>query len=204
MIIHLRQRPLTHRYSSRAVPNRSTPNARLGSGQAEHNSRGHRVSVIVLIGFMGAGKTTVGRLLADALGVPFVDSDQHIEAQQQRTVQDIFATDGEDAFRQLESAAISELATGPDLVLAVGGGAAEHSRIRDAVADATVVYLQVEYAEALRRVSDDGLRPMLRRTALAEIYRRRLAAYAELATVTVDTDGLGPDEVIRKIQQELA
>jgi shikimate kinase len=86
--------------------------------------------VIVLVGFMGAGKTTVGGLLSARLGVPFVDSDLVIEQRSGRPVRQIFAEDGEPAFRALEHEVIGGLLDGPDLVLAVGGGAAEHPGTR--------------------------------------------------------------------------
>jgi shikimate kinase len=79
--------------------------------------------VIVLVGFMGAGKTTVGRLLAARLGVPFTDSDHVIEDRAGKPVRQIFADDGEAAFRALEHQVIADLLGGPDIVLAVGGGA---------------------------------------------------------------------------------
>jgi len=86
--------------------------------------------VIVLVGFMGAGKTTVGHLLAEHLGLRFVDSDLVIEQRSGRPVRQIFAEDGEPAFRALEHEVIAGLLDGPDLVLAVGGGAAEHPATR--------------------------------------------------------------------------
>jgi len=101
--------------------------------------------VIVLVGFMGAGKTTVGHLLAARLGLPFVDSDQVIEQQAGRPVRQIFAQDGEPAFRALEHRVITGLLDGPVLVLALGGGAPEHPRTRERLATAQVVYLRVGY-----------------------------------------------------------
>jgi shikimate kinase len=86
--------------------------------------------VIVLVGFMGAGKTTVGHLLAARLGLPFADSDQVIEQRARRPVRQIFAEDGEPTFRALEHQVIAELLDGPALVLALGGGAAEHPLTR--------------------------------------------------------------------------
>jgi shikimate kinase len=86
--------------------------------------------VIVLVGFMGAGKTTVGHLLSTRLGVPFVDSDLVIEQRSGLPVRQIFAEDGEPAFRALEHEVIVGLLDGPDLVLAVGGGAPEHPGTR--------------------------------------------------------------------------
>ena len=86
--------------------------------------------MIVLVGFMGAGKTTVGHLLSARLGVPFVDSDLVIEQRSGRPVRQIFAEDGEPAFRALEHEVIGGLLEGPEVVLAVGGGAAEHPGTR--------------------------------------------------------------------------
>ena len=101
---------------------------------------------------------------------------------------------------------IAELLEGPDLVLALGGGAAEHPRTRDTLAShprAQVVYLQVSYAQALRRVGGDGGRPMLARPDLAAVYQRRLAAYAGVATLTVATDDRRPETVSADILSNL-
>ena len=86
--------------------------------------------MIVLVGFMGAGKTTVGTLLAARLGLPFADTDHVIEQRAARPVRQIFAEDGEPAFRVLEHQVVTELLTGPAVVLALGGGAAEHPGTR--------------------------------------------------------------------------
>jgi shikimate kinase/3-dehydroquinate synthase len=80
--------------------------------------------MVVLVGFMGAGKTTVGHLLAEKLGLPFVDSDLVIEQRERRSVREIFDRDGEPAFRALEHRIVAELLDGPAAVLALGGGAA--------------------------------------------------------------------------------
>ena len=154
--------------------------------------------MIVLVGFMGAGKTTVGNLLAVRLGLPFADSDQMIEDCAGRPIRQIFAEDGEPAFRALEHRVVAELLDGPELVLALGGGAAEHPRTRDQLASdpqILVVYLQVGYAQALQRVDGDGGRPMLARPGLPGLYERRLAAYAGVATLTVSTDDRRPETV---------
>jgi shikimate kinase len=151
--------------------------------------------MIVLVGFMGAGKTTVGHLLAERLGLPFADSDLIIEQRAGRPVRQIFAEDGEPAFRALEHQLIADLLDGPDLVLAVGGGAAEHPRTRERLATAQVVYLQVGYDQAMARVGGDAGRPLLARPDLAATYQRRLPLYAEIATLTVGTDGRRPEAV---------
>jgi shikimate kinase len=151
--------------------------------------------MIVLVGFMGAGKTTVGRLLAAKLGLPFTDSDQVIEEQVGRPIRRIFAEDGEPAFRDLEHAVIASLLTGPDRVLALGGGAAAHPVTRSMLAAVPVMYLRVGYAEAMSRVAGDTGRPMLARPDVASVYEERQALYACVATLTVDTDGRTPDEI---------
>jgi shikimate kinase len=151
--------------------------------------------VIVLVGFMGAGKTTVGRLLAARLGLPFVDSDQLIETRTGRAVRRLFAEEGEAYFRDLERRTIAEVAAGPDVVLAVGGGALQDPRTRAALTATSVVHLDVELAEALARVGDDPRRPTLRRPDLAELYAARRLVYEDLASLTVPTGGSSPDGV---------
>jgi shikimate kinase len=158
--------------------------------------------VIVLVGFMGAGKSTVGRLLADRLGLPFTDSDQVIEQRARRPVRQIFAEDGEPAFRALEHQVIAEILDGPARVLALGGGAVEHPGTRDKLASAQVVYLHVSYEQALQRVGGDGApesRPLLARPDLAALYQRRLSVYAGVATLTVATDGRRPEAITEDI-----
>jgi shikimate kinase len=160
--------------------------------------------VIVLVGFMGAGKTTVGRLLAAGLGLPFADLDLAIESGRSRSVKKIFAEDGEAAFRDIEHQTLAEVLAGPDLVLAVGGGAVEHPGSRRLLGAARVVYLEVDYAEALARVGGDAGRPMLARADLADVYRRRLPRYREVATLTVPTGGRAAEQVCDDVLTGLA
>ena len=160
--------------------------------------------MIVLVGFMGAGKTTVGHLLSARLGLPFVDSDLVIEQRSGRPVRQIFAEDGEPAFRALEHEVIAGLLDGPDLVLAVGGGAAEHPGTRDKLAAAQVVYLEVGYDQAMVRVGGDPDRPLLARPDLAATYQSRLPLYAGIATLAVATDGRRPETVAADILARLA
>jgi shikimate kinase len=151
--------------------------------------------VAVLVGFMGAGKTTVGRILAGTLGQPFVDSDVLIEQRLGREIRAIFAAEGEAYFREIEHATVAELVRGPEAVVALGGGAAEDPRTREVLRGASVIYLRVGYDEALSRVRSDELRPMLRRPDLEQVYRRRLLVYEEISGLTIDTDGRPPDAV---------
>jgi shikimate kinase / 3-dehydroquinate synthase len=122
--------------------------------------------VVVLVGFMGAGKTTVGHIVAERLGQPFVDSDVLIEQRLGRDIRDIFRTEGEPWFRQLEHATVAGLVRGQDAVIALGGGAVEDSRSRAVLRNARVVYLRVSYDEAMARVQSDEFRPMLHRPDL--------------------------------------
>jgi shikimate kinase len=159
--------------------------------------------VIVLVGFMGAGKTTVGHLLAERLGLPFADSDLVIEQRAGRPIPQIFAEDGEPAFRALEHQVVADLIDGPEAVLALGGGAAEHAGTAARLSRAQVVYLHVGYAQALRRVGGDADRPLLARPDLPALYQRRLPVYAAVATLTVRTDGRRPKDISEDILARL-
>jgi shikimate kinase len=172
--------------------------------------------MIVLVGFMGAGKTTVGTLLAARLGLPFADSDQVLEDRAGRPIRQIFAEDGEPAFRALEYEVIAGLLDGPPTVLALGGGAPGHPPTGELLrppggrppgtppTPLEVVYLHVEYAQALRRVGGDAGRPLLARPDLSALYQRRLPVYAAVATLTVPTDGRPPETVSDDILAQLA
>ena len=159
--------------------------------------------MIVLVGFMGAGKSTVGRLLAAKLGLPFTDSDHVIEERADKPIRRIFADEGEPAFRELEHAVIAGLLAGPDAVLALGGGAPGHPATRALLAGVPVVYLRVGYAETLARVGGDQGRPMLARPDVQVLHAEREAIYASVATVTVDTDGHSPEDIALEVQGAL-
>lgn len=145
--------------------------------------------MIVLVGFMGAGKTTVGRLLASRLRLPFADSDQVIEQRAGRSVAELFATDGEAAFRALERDVVLELLAGPDAVLALGGGAVEDPVTRAAVAAETTVHLVVGEPQVRARIGGDPRRPLLAGSDLASLLRRRRPQYEAAARLRVATDG---------------
>jgi shikimate kinase/3-dehydroquinate synthase len=155
--------------------------------------------VIALVGFMGAGKTTVGRLVAERLGRPFVDLDREIERTAGSAVAAIFETEGEERFRALERAAAGELLGGRDAVVALGGGAVEHEVVRNALAHVTTVHLEVELDAALARSGDDGSRPMLAEGDPSSLYARRRPLYERLADFAVETSGRTPEEVADEI-----
>ena len=160
--------------------------------------------VVVLVGFMGAGKTTVGHLIAERLGQPFVDSDVLIEQRAGRSIREMFVTEGEPYFRELEHVTIADLVRGEDAVISLGGGAVEEPRTRAVLRDARVVYLRVSFDEAMSRVQSDEYRPMLHRPDITEVYKRRVPVYEDLAALIVDTDGRQPDAIAREALAQLA
>ncbi len=158
---------------------------------------------IVLTGFMGSGKTTVGPLLARRLGWSFVDADDAIEAEAGCTIPELFRRDGETAFRERERAAITRLAGGDGLILALGGGAIEDAATRSLLLgapDTFVVHLEVELATTLARCrGTEHLRPVLADQAnLASRYERRLPFY-RMAHVSIAVDALTPQQVVEAI-----
>lgn len=155
--------------------------------------------MIVLVGFMGAGKTTVGAALASALGKPFVDIDRLIEESEGRSISRIFEENGEEDFRTIEHETISLVLEGPDSVVALGGGAVEHHGTTDLLAKHFVVYLQISFEEALRRVGSDHLRPMLAKANLRAIYDMRLQYYESVADLVIDSNGMKPERVVDEI-----
>ncbi|MFV0460058.1 MAG: shikimate kinase [Actinomycetales bacterium] len=159
--------------------------------------------MIVLVGFMGAGKTTVGHILAERLGVPFLDSDLVIERRQRREIKAIFDSDGEAWFRDLEHETIVDLLAGDDVVLALGGGATQRVDTRTALRGHTVIYLRVSLDEALARVGRDEFRPMLQVPDLRGLYERRLPLFDECASITIDTDGRRAEAITLEALEQL-
>ncbi|MER7999100.1 shikimate kinase [Streptomyces sp. NPDC095613] len=154
--------------------------------------------VIVLVGPMGVGKTTVGELLAERLGTGFRDSDADIVAAQGREIADIFVDDGEAHFRSLEREAVRLALAEHRGVLALGGGAVLDSGTRELLAGLPVVFLSMEVAEAARRVGLNTARPLLAvnpRQEWKRLMEARRHHYTEVARVVVTTDGRTPGEV---------
>ena len=159
---------------------------------------------LVLIGMMGCGKSTVGRLLAKKLGREFVDTDQYIEEKTGRTIPDLFAKEGEDHFRDLERAAGEALGGRQDLVIACGGGLPTRSAaIAPLKARGTVLFLRRDPAEIYDRVSMGG-RPLGQegRAAFLARYAAREPVYLSWADAVVDV-GATPVETVKRILEVL-
>ena len=157
---------------------------------------------ILLVGFMGAGKSVVGRLLAHRLGRCFVETDDMIVAREARSIPEIFRAEGEERFRQLETEALEALTLKSGDVIATGGGLpCREGRMEALRALGTVVWLAGEFVDLHERAGRTGGRPMLDGRApaeLEELYRTRQAYYRR-AHVSVDTSGLGPDQVVARV-----
>ncbi|MFI9153210.1 shikimate kinase [Streptomyces sp. NPDC053367] len=156
--------------------------------------------VVVLIGPMGVGKSTVGQLLADRLGVGYRDTDDDIVAAEDRAISDIFVEEGEPAFRALEKQAVARALAEHEGVLALGGGAVLDPDTRALLAGRPVVYLSMDVEEAVQRTGLNVARPLLAvnpRKQWRELMEARRHLYEEVATAVVPTDGRTPEEVAR-------
>ncbi len=158
---------------------------------------------VVLVGLMGAGKTSVGRLLAARIGLEFVDADAEIETAAGATIEEIFAHEGEAVFRSGERRVIARLLTGPPRVIATGGGAFMDADTRAEVrAHAVSVWLRADLDTLVRRTARRGGRPLLAggdpRDILARLMDERYPVYGE-ADITVDTGEEGADKVVERV-----
>lgn len=152
---------------------------------------------------MGSGKSTVGPIIARRLGWTFVDVDDVIESDTGVTIAQLFARDGEGAFRDLEQATIVRLATNKALVMALGGGAIERKETRDLLIetpDTLLVHLQIELATTMARCrGTEHIRPVLADQAnLEKRYQRRLPLY-RIAHLNLPVDNLTPEEVAQEV-----
>lgn len=162
----------------------------------------------VIIGPPGAGKSTVGELLAERLGVSFLDSDTVIEERAGKTISDVFTTDGEAVFRELEQDVIAELLREHSGVLALGGGAVLATATAQELRGHVVVLLGVGLSEGFRRTGMSVARPLLAgvnpRATYRELLEGRLPSYRSVSSFEVDTDELAPEQVVTEIESSLA
>ena len=162
---------------------------------------------IFLIGMMGAGKSTVGRLLARRCGFDFIDCDRELEARSGVSVATIFELEGEESFRRREAALIDELTQRPRTVLATGGGAILGEQNRRHLRErGLVIYLRASLDEILRRTQRDRGRPLLqtadRRGRIAQLLAEREAMYEEIAHVTVQSGAGNPNRLVARLMQD--
>ncbi|KJY44930.1 MULTISPECIES: shikimate kinase [unclassified Streptomyces] len=162
--------------------------------------------LVVLVGPMGSGKSTVGALLAERLGVPYRDTDADIVAAQGREISDIFVDEGEPYFRELERQAVAAALAEHTGVLALGGGAVLDAGTRELLAGLPVAYLSMDVEEAVRRVGLGAARPLLAvnpRRQWREQMDARRPLYTEVARVVVATDDRTPEEVAQAVLDAL-
>jgi shikimate kinase len=158
---------------------------------------------IVLTGFMGTGKSVVGRRLAERLALPFVDLDDAIEAAAGMTIAEIFALEGESGFRRREREVIASMADRGRCVMATGGGAVlDPENLRNLKTGAVLVCLSADPTVILRRLGDDVRRPLLqspdRLARIRELLEQRASAYAQ-ADLSIDTSKAGIEEIVDRI-----
>ncbi len=163
---------------------------------------------VFLVGPMGAGKSTIGRLLADDLQLDFRDADREIEERSGVDIPWIFDKEGEAGFRDRETAMIEALAQLDGVLVSTGGGVVGRAENRELMARGTVVYLYASVDEQVRRTAKDKKRPLLQnanpRKVLEELMAIRDPLYREVADITVDTDGRSPRAVANEIRRQLA
>lgn len=157
---------------------------------------------LVFVGAPGSGKTTIGKQVAEKLGVEFIDVDNEIEMDEKTTISDIFVQKGETYFRQLERAKISELLNSFNGVLSLGGGSVLDESTRQALAIAPVVWLKVSSGDASSRVGLGLSRPVLMgnvRSTLVKLLEERTPLYEEVADWEIDTSKKSIEEVVQEV-----
>jgi len=164
----------------------------------------------VLVGLPGSGKSTIGRRLSKALGVGLLDTDVAIEQRTDRSIADIFATDGEQEFRRIEEEVVRAALAEHDGVVSLGGGAVTRPGVCEALAGHTVIYLEISAREGVRRTGGNAVRPLLAAGNEAEKYSKykalmakRAPLYRSVATIRVDTNRRNPGAVVRQILSRL-
>jgi shikimate kinase len=177
-------------------------------GMATEPGARQRLSRLILTGFMGAGKSTVGAILGRELGWRFIDLDDVIEASSQRTVAEIFRDHGEADFRRRERQAVERLSNEEQIVLALGGGTVEDDLTRSLLIhppENCLVFLEAPLPELLARCTVEGkVRPLLAAPeSLAARHHRRLPYY-RTAHVTVATNGLAPQVVADRVLEHVS
>lgn len=168
----------------------------------------HKTDNIFLVGLMGAGKTTIGKLLAKHLKKTFLDSDHELEQRTGVKIPLIFELEGEAGFREREAALIRELAQGRDIVLATGGGAILQQETRALLAqNGTVIYLNAKVEDLWVRTQHDKNRPLLQtsdpKAKLAELFAQRDPLYREIADIVICSGQQNVQHAAREVERRL-
>lgn len=174
----------------------------------ECRAMSNKANNIFLVGLMGAGKTTIGRLLAKRLHLHFFDSDHEIEKRTGVNIPLIFELEGEAGFRARETAMIAELTAQPDILLATGGGAVLNPQNRETLrANGTVVYLHAKVRDLWQRTRHDRNRPLLQtadpQARLAELYALRDPLYREIADIAIDTGEQSAHALTHQLEEKI-
>jgi len=165
---------------------------------------------IVLLGFMGSGKSTLGKQIATSLGFTFIDLDRFIETEENRTIPDIFEKDGEAAFRRLESSALKKVVAHPQQVISIGGGAPCNPENLQLIREKSIsVYLKISEAELLNRlISSSTRRPLLKgksesetRSTIAAMMSIREPFYLQ-ADIIIESDFITPTMILEILSKD--
>lgn len=158
---------------------------------------------IVLVGMMGAGKTTVGELLATKLNRELKDIDRVIEQEQKKSIIEIFTNDGEEAFRQLESETIEKFSNMSDLIISTGGGALEKANnLSNLQKNGIIIYLKADIEELFKRVKNETQRPLLKEQDPLEVIKKLIKKREKfylMANITIITDNKSPEKITEEI-----
>jgi len=159
---------------------------------------------ISLIGFMGSGKTTTGKMMADRLGYLFFDMDKLIEISEQRKINDIFKESGEEYFRNVESKILEKVVSNKDCVFACGGGVVlREENMKIISKNSYVVYLMISPPEAIKRLSGSTNRPLLpdknRDERIHELINTRSKLYSRYADIIINNEEISPEDTVNKI-----
>ena len=176
--------------------------------QKMNHTKGNTDSTIILIGMMGAGKTTIGKSLANHLDKTFIDSDHEIQKRTGVKIPIIFEIEGEAGFRKRETDMLRELLKIDNIVLATGGGIIINEENRKLIKEkGTIIYLRTAVNDLLNRTRHDKNRPLLQttdpRAKLTDLYHQRDPIYCEVAHIVVDIGNLSVHQIVRYLTQKI-